>query len=259
MDPNQIMGVGVDIYNSLPKSTQEAMLNPAAATLGKALDGAATLVCSPLLMIGTVSKSLLHKFSAEINQKINGIPQENRDVSKLGLVVKAMEDARYQLSEDDIRKMYVNLISSTVDNRKNNVVNPRLATVVAQFGSDEAEFLKIIYQQKGQQIPLGYLNIENSKNNNTRKATNYLCSSDDGSYLSGKDESIDILNSLGIIEVRDGIWLSAPIYDSRYQAIENILKNSINDKLGENERLELSKCYLRLNVFGHSLCRCIFE
>lgn len=130
MDLNQIANAGLNTYNSLPQSTQEAMLNPAAKTLGKALDGAVTVVCSPLLILGTVSKALLHKFSDEINHKISGIPQENRDTSKLGLVIKAMEEARYQLNKDDIRKMYVNLIASTVDNRKNKAVNPRFATVI---------------------------------------------------------------------------------------------------------------------------------
>lgn len=259
MDPNQIISSGIDVYNSLPLSTQEAMLNPAAKTLGEALNGAATVICSPLIILGAVSKPLLKKFSTEIDNKINKIPSENRDISKLGLVIKAMEESRYQLNKDDIRKMYVNLISSTVDNRKNAVVNPRLATVVAQFGQKEAEFLKIIYQQHLHQMPFGYLVIKNDKNATTRKITNCLYSTDDESYLFGKDETIDIFNSLGIIESQQDSWLFSPIYESRYQALENILKQKVNISLGENENLKLNKCYLRLNSFGSSLCHCIFE
>lgn len=259
MDPNQIISSGIDVYNSLPLSTQEAMLNPAAKTLGEALNGAATVICSPLIILGAVSKPLLKKFSTEIDNKINKIPSENRDISKLGLVIKAMEESRYQLNKDDIRKMYVNLISSTVDNRKNAVVNPRLATVVAQFGQKEAEFLKIIYQQHLHQMPFGYLVIKNDKNATTRKITNCLYSTDDESYLFGKDETIDIFNSLGIIESQQDSWLFSPIYESRYQALENILKQKVHISLGENENLKLNKCYLRLNSFGSSLCHCIFE
>lgn len=259
MDPNQIISSGIDVYNSLPLSTQEAMLNPAAKTLGEALNGAATVICSPLIILGAVSKSLLKKFSTEIDNKINKIPSENRDISKLGLVIKAMEESRYQLNKDDIRKMYVNLIASTVDNRKNTVVNPRLATVVAQFGQKEAEFLKIIYQQQLHQMPFGYLVIKNDKNATTRKITNCLYSTDDESYLFGKDETIDIFNSLGIIESRQDSWLFSPTYESRYQALENILKQTVNISLGENENFKLNKCYLKLNSFGSSLCKCIFE
>ena len=259
MDPNQIISSGIDVYNSLPLSTQEAMLNPAAKTLGEALNGAATVICSPLIILGAVSKPLLKKFSTEIDNKINKIPSENRDISKLGLVIKAMEESRYQLNEDDIRKMYVNLIASTVDNRKNTVINPRLATVVAQFGQKEAEFLKIIYQQQEHQMPFGYLVIKNDKNATTRKITNCLYSTDDESYLFGKDETIDIFNSLGIIESHQDFWLSSSIYESRYQTLENLLKQKVNINLGENESFKLNKCYLKLNSFGSSLCHCIFE
>ena len=106
---------------------------------------------------------------------------------------------------------------------------------------------------------LGYLNIKNSKNTNIIKATNYLCSCDDGSYLSRKDESIDILRSLGIIEVMNDSWLSAPKCGPRYQTIENILKNFVNRSLVENESLELNKCCLKIKSLGRSLCHCISE
>ncbi|MFR0645133.1 DUF4393 domain-containing protein [Limosilactobacillus mucosae] len=255
MDPNQIEAW----KNFLPQSTIEYLVNPSARTIGQALDGVATALCWPLLKLRIIQKAKLEQFTKEIREKNKQIPVENRDSSKVGLAVKAIEEARYQLNEDDIRKLYVNLIASTVDNRKNNVVSPRLATVVAQFGQKEAEFLKIIYQQRLHQMPFGYLVIKNDKNATTRKITNCLYSTDDGSYLFGKDETIDIFNSLGIIESRQDGWLSSPIYESRYQTLENILKQRVNTSLGENESFELNKCYLKLNSFGSSLCHCIFE
>lgn len=259
MDLNQIANAGLNTYNSLPQSTQEAMLNPAAKTLGKALDGAVTVVCSPLLILDTVSKALLHKFSDEINHKISGIPQENRDTSKLGLVIKAMEEARYQLNKDDIRKMYVNLIASTVDNRKNKAVNPRFATVIAQLGSNEAKLLKMIYEQDGYHLPLGYLNIANKQSSTTIKVSGYLCGTDNGDFLSGEDTAIDIISSLGIIELHTDQWLSSDNYMKRYETIEQILKQTVNLTTKKDEEFELKKCYLKLNSFGHSLCHCIFE
>lgn len=259
MDPNQIIGAGVDAYNALDADSKHALTYPSAKTLGNATDGLISLICYPLLKAQIFTQEKLKQYKLEVKEKISEIPENNRDRGKFGLVLKAIEESRYQLNEDDIREMYVNLIASTLDNRKNNFVNPRLASVIAQFGPNEAEFLKIIYHQKNQQMPLGYLNIKNSKNTNIIKATNYLCSCDDGSYLSRKDESIDILRSLGIIEVTNDSWLAAPKYSPRYQTIENILKNFVNRSLGENESLELNKCCLEINSFGRSLCHCIFE
>lgn len=259
MDPNLIIGAGIDVYNSLPSSTQEALLNPAAKTLGEALDGAVTIICSPLLILGTLSKALLHKFSTEVNQKINGIPQSNRDTSKLGLVIKAMEEARYQLTEDDVRRMYVNLIASTVDNRKNHEVSPRLATVVSQFGPNEANFLKVVYQQSNHQVPFGYLTATKLDNISTKEISKYLFSIDNGTYLANQEASMDILRSLGIIDVYTDAWLSSDYYKSRYQTIEEVLKQNTNYSANKDEKLKLNKCYLKFNSFGESLGHCIFE
>mgnify|MGYP005772664195 CR=1 FL=1 len=257
MDPNQIVGTGVDAFNSLPKSTQEALLNPAANTLGKALDGAVTVVCSPLLVLGILSKALLHKFSTEINQKINGIPQKNRDTSKLGLVVKAMEEARYQLNEDDIRKMYVSLISSTVDNRKNNVVNPRLATVVAQFGPDEAKLLKLLYQQDWQQLPYGQLRLDLGNGFGYTFPTKIAIDSN-SKIVNSFNSSLDILVSLGIANDKQSNKLAQS--DDEYATIEKILRATINKPSEyEDNTCNLVNSYINLTNFGYDLCKCIFE
>ena len=255
MDPNQIISMTVDAYNSLPQSTQEDMLNPAAKTLGKALDGAVTVVCSPLLMLGTVSKALLHKFSTEINQKINGIPQDNRDVSKLGLVIKAMEEARYQLNEDDIRQMYVNLISSTVDNRKNNMVNPRLATVVSQLGVSEASLLELLFKADNHTILTSELwgagKTGDFKNSPTVLYTN-------NSFFKNYDSSIDILKSLGVINFPYKRRLTG--HEKDYSLINNYLSTlTPNYQLQENDHSEFREGYIEYTNIGKDLYRCIFE
>lgn len=255
MDPNQLMGIGVNAYNSLPLSTQEAMLNPAAATLGKALDGAATVVCSPLLILGTVSKALLHKFSTEINQKINGIPQENRDTSKLGLVIKAMEEARYQLSEDDVRQMYVNLISSTVDNRKNNVVNPRLATVVAQLGTPEAKLLELLFKANNHTILTSEL-WGTGKKGNFKNSPTVLYTND--SFFKNYDSSIDILKSLGVINFPYKRKLTG--HEKGYSLINDYLSTlTPHFQLSGDDRPEFRDGYIEYTNFGEQLGYCIFE
>ena len=114
MDPNQI-----EAWKAfLPQSTIEYLLNPTAETIGQSLDGIATALCWPLLKLRIIQKNKLKQFAEEIRNKNDQIPVENRDSSKIGLAIKAIEEARYQLNEDDVRQMYVNLISSTVDNDK---------------------------------------------------------------------------------------------------------------------------------------------
>lgn len=256
MDPNLIIGTNIDVYNSLPSSTQEALLNPAAKTLGEALDGAATIICSPLLILGTISKTLLHKFSTEVNQKINGIPQNNRDISKLGLVIKAMEEARYQLTEDDIRHMYVNLIASTVDNRKNNVVNPRLATVVAQFGINEAHLMQKLTQSESKLLLTSQLWAIDS--NSDYWITPRFLSIDD-ELTSRFASSIDTLKSLGVINDFPDRALTETKYKDKYSDMEKYIKG-LNQLFRRQEKITRFKNgYIELSNFGSDLARCIFQ
>ena len=256
MDPNQIISPGIDVYNSLPLSTQEAMLNPAAKTLGEALNGAATVICSPLIILGAVSKSLLKKISTEIDNKINKIPSENRDISKLGLVIKAMEESRYQLNKDDIRKMYVNLISSTVDNRKNNVVNPRLATVVAQFGSDEAHLIKQLAHSESELLLTSQLWAV--EGNSDYWITPRFLSIDD-QITSEFASSIDTLKSLGVINDFLDRALTEAKYQDKYNNMEKNIER-LKQILGHHEKTtKFKNGYIQLSNFGSDLARCIFQ
>ena len=256
MDPNQIISPGIDVYNSLPLSTQEAMLNPAAKTLGEALNGAATVICSPFIILGAVSKSLLKKISTEIDNKINKIPSENRDISKLGLVIKAMEESRYQLNKDDIRKMYVNLISSTVDNRKNNVVNPRLATVVAQFGSDEAHLIKQLAHSESELLLTSQLWAV--EGNSDYWITPRFLSIDD-QITSEFASSIDTLKSLGVINDFLDRALTEAKYQDKYNNMEKNIER-LKQILGHHEKTtKFKNGYIQLSNFGSDLARCIFQ
>ncbi|MBD5808950.1 DUF4393 domain-containing protein [Limosilactobacillus fermentum] len=252
MDPNQIEAW----KNFLPQSTIEYLVNPSARTTGQALDGVATALCWPLLKLRIIQKAKLEQFTKEIREKNKQIPVENRDSSKVGLAVKAIEEARYQLNEDDIRKLYVNLIASTVDNRKNNVVSPRLATVVAQFGPSEAKFLKTIYQQSGQQLPYGQLRLDLG-NGYGYTFPAKIAINDNSNIVNSFNSSLDILVSLGVVNDKSKKLAKS---DDKYSTIEKILRITINmAKELESKELNLVHSYINLTDFGHDLCKCIFE
>ncbi len=256
MDPNQIKAW----EDFLPQSTIEYLLNPTAETIGQSLDGIATALCWPLLKLRIIEKNKLEQFANEIRNKNSQIPIENRDSSKIGLAIKAIEEARYQLSKDDIRKMYVNLISSTVDNRKNDVVTPRLATVVSQLGSDEAYFLNTINRMKNHSIIYGYMSIVDNKTFATSDLPDRFYSTGDDTYTLLNMASINILESLGIIEVHERASLTSNLYTKHYKFLEIFLRSRVeNIKLPKNEAFEFTHAYIRTTNFGDHLLDCIFE
>lgn len=263
MDPNQILGIAADTFNSLDPKSKEALTYPSARTLGNAADGLISLVFYPLLKAQIFTHEKLKQYRKEVSEKISHIPENNRDTSKFGLVLKAIEESRYQLNEDDIRKLYVNLIASTVDNRKNNVVNPRLATVVSQFGGTEADLLNEIHLSKNRSLQTAEIWAFSDNHAYNYKASQRF------TFAHGKPtlkyhSSIDVLKSLGVINATNKRKLEGNYYKQIYNLMNNNIKSSkyylnINNSLNENEHLEFMPSYITLTDFGVNLCRCIFE
>lgn len=259
MDPNQI-----EAWKAfLPQSTIEYLLNPAAETIGQSLDGIATALCWPLLKLRIIQKNKLKQFAEEIRNKNDQIPVENRDSSKIGLAIKAIEEARYQLNEDDVRQMYVNLIASTVDNRKNSIVNPRLATVVSQFGIKEAKLMKEIYLSDNRSLPTSEIwAFAKDLRYNYKLSQRYV-------FIHNKPtlqyhSSIDILKSLGVINATNKRKLTTGNSEQNYKIMKDIIQaskdyKSMKDVLNENEYLQYMPSYITLTDFGRNLCHCIFE
>lgn len=263
MDPNQIIGMGVDAYNSLDDESKHALTYPTAKTLGLAIDGLVSFICYPLLKARIFTQSKLKQYQNETAAKINKIPDVNRDSSKLGLVVKAIEESQYQINEDDIRKMYVNLIASTVDNRKNSIVNPRLATVVSQFGIKEAKLMKEIYLSDNRSLPTSEIwAFAKDLRYNYKLSQRYV-------FIHNKPtlqyhSSIDILKSLGVINATNKRILTTGNSEQNYKIMKDIIQaskdyKSMKDVLNENEYLEYMPSYITLTDFGRDLCHCIFE
>ena len=106
-----------DLKDVLPESTLEALLNPAAKSIGTAVGGLCDLIFFPLHKLGIYTEQKLKEYSDKIKQKTDDIPVENRDASKLNLVFKALEDSKYQINEEELQEAFANLIASTIDNR----------------------------------------------------------------------------------------------------------------------------------------------
>lgn len=251
MDPNHF----IDIYNALPENTKEAFLNPTAQSIGDAMGGAVKFILTPFRMLGIIGDQVYDDFKSKITKKSKDIPLENRDSSKLGLVLKAIEESRYQLNEDLLREIYANLVVSSVDNRKNNKITPRYATALSQLGVDDVRFLQKLYFAEYHNFPCGRLISKQDGGSVILTEPAYYPTN--GSIAVHIAETLDILESLGLIKVFFDTWLSRDIYLQKYSEIEGFLKSFNPSYLANN--IELEKGYIKLSDFGLSLCSCIFE
>lgn len=252
LDPNQLKA----IEDFLSQSTVSLLLNPSAKTLGESLQAVTGWLCRPLLKLGIINKQKLALFEQEIVDSNKQIPEQHRSREKIGLTIKAIEEAKYQLDDDDIRHMFVHLISSTVDDRKNNLVSPRLATVVSQFGPKEAELVQELHHTDTHIIVSSQM-WANEGDSDFWITPRFIISPSFG-ITDGLSSSIDTLKSLGVINIRLDRHLTEKNYVEQYAKLEQFIEETqTNTKLYKS--IKFKNGYIELSSFGKDLVRCIWQ
>ena len=246
-----------DLKDVLPESTLEALLNPAAKSIGTAVGGLSDFIFYPLHKLGIYTEQKLKEYSDKIKQKTNDIPIENRDASKLNLVFKALEDSKYQVNEEELQEAFANLIASTIDNRVNKFITPRFSTALAELGSEDAQLINIIAKQPNFQMVCGDLIVMYKKDGSSKPISDLWMSTTDSAVFSMPD-SVDTLDALKIISVTRNEWFLADAYQTNYKIMENALKAKYHmSNLKENEEVQLRKGCLRTTTFGKHFISCV--
>lgn len=230
------------IFSIVPDSTKEEALNPTSNLVGQAFRGLAHIVLDPLVRHNIVKDAEMEDFANKIRNKTNEVPNENRDDSKIGLAYKAMEDSVYQLNEETLREMFANLISASVDNRKNQHVRSSFSSILKDLSSDDANLFRIIFKESV--VPTGSIRVHNSKTlQGTEFIENVILLSD---YEIHKPSSLDILNRFGLITIKTNSGLVAEKYAKRYERYENSSTfKSIEEQLPrKTETIELDSAIL---------------
>ncbi|WP_059170232.1 DUF4393 domain-containing protein [Bacillus sp. FJAT-27445] len=213
------MSNGFKLFSIIPDSTKEEALNPATNLIGQAFRGIAHKVLDPLVKYNIVKDKEMEDFITKIRTKTDIVPVENRDSSKLGLTLKAVEDGSYQLNSEILRDMFSNLISATVDNRKNDVIKPSFSSILKDLSPIEASLFETI--SKVNRLPLVTIRIENDI---TKEGLDYLKNI---LLLNNKPihdlASLNSLQRLGLIEVSQHTYLIAPQYAVQY---DNFLQST---------------------------------
>lgn len=250
LKPNQLEAIS----NAVPESTREKLLNPPAKIIGDSIAGILGKVFRPLQEWKIVNEHHLEEFKDNIYDNLSQIPENNRDASKLGLVLKAFEEAKYQLDEKELRNYFSNLISSSVDNRKNSAITPRFATVLSQLGKDEAILLKNLNNQDRHAI-LGYLSIATPDSKEVSKISPVTLVWNRLTYEFEFEKSLDILSSLGVININYDRKLPGDLHELQISELKKCLTFMYGKqyKLEENQKLLFYRGVVTCSEFGNQL------
>lgn len=261
IDPNE------PHIGSLPISheTGDAFAKPIATSIGEAsktiLDGIFHLALDPVRKFNIQREADLERFKQEIQNSVENVPEEFHDDSKIGLILKAIEDSRYQLNDEEIRSMFTKLITSTIDSRTNSCISPKYSSIIAEMTSAEARLLRDIYFNTGAVVPLASLKVENKSDYSSRNLGQDFLLFDN--YSDNKRMlDLSLLESSNLIKFHKNIRLVHPHFANVINTFTGTFPNDLNEilpDLSDNEEVMFEHSYYDLTELGESFCKIVFS
>lgn len=245
--------------DGIPESTKEELLNPPAILLGQALSGIIHAVFDPLLKFNIVRDQQLNDFKEKVQAGTNKIPEENRDDNKIGLTLKAFEESKYQLDSEELRQMFANLISSTVDNRINSTVQPSFSSILKELTPADANLVKLFSEET--YVPLVSIRAQDKDGTGMNIKSNILIFNDE---TIDNELSLFSLERLGLVILDTDSELKSIANQTRYQNfVDHPIYSSIQEMLPINSEnfslteIKLNKGTAKLTPFGVAFISCV--
>lgn len=87
----------------------------------------------------------LELYKQELSQKIASIPEENLIEPSIQTTAQALENSKYCIESEELRKLFVNLISKSMDSHYTSNVHPSFAEIIKQMSPIDARILKTLH------------------------------------------------------------------------------------------------------------------
>lgn len=250
--------------NIFPENTTDALLTPAATSLGAAfkdiVEAISNKTLGPIKRYNLVKEQELKDFEDKLNTNINNIPEENRDQSKMGITFKALEDSKYQLNKEIMREAFANLISNSLDSSKNSTISPKYSDILRNMSSREASLFSKIFNNNLGIVPVITLDAK-GKNNVTRRILDYTLIMNDKTVIHTEQISLSLLEASNLIKIRENSSWAAPHLIELYEYMEKYWVNfdSYKDSLSDDEKLVMTEHTLELTLLGEELADILFS
>lgn len=254
---------------AIPKELLTNLLGPATVGIGQGLGGVVNFIMNPLRKLNVITEKNYKDFVEKINVETNKIPEDNRDSSKLGIALKIMEDARYQLDEEDMREYFSRLVAGTIDNRKNSKISPRFSSILSELTTTDANLLKLIHNNNSvRRAALARVRIFNKETKIWRDIESKIILTPD--KITYQPTSFETLVSFGLIDYNETEAASSKIFRDVYDSFkESEYYNNLKERAVEITKkstayppsktsIQYAKGSVILTQSGKDFCSLIF-
>jgi hypothetical protein len=203
-------------------------------------------------LVGVGREYFEDQFPQDMAQKTAGIPDDHLVAPRPSVGVPAMQGLAYSVDEPDLKEMYLNLLTTAVDDRRANGAHPAFAEIIKQLAPDEANDLNITLARDV--LPCVRLDLKTDSGFNTLR-THLLPLGDDDGPLEEPHQAtwVDNWQRLGLVDVDYTSYLTrTDAYDwvearPEYQRLQG----------PAGDKLKIKKGILRRTDFGEAFRRAV--
>lgn len=194
-------------------------------------------------------------FLKDIVTEVSNIPIDQIQEPKLSVLGPALEASKYYIDDEELRSLFAKLIAASMDNSKNEVLQPAFVEIIKQMSPIDAKNLINLYDIKDKQNPIVSIILESKDSKNYKEVFDHFYIENIGNISHVRvASSLLNLKRLGLIEINYGVFLSD---ENRYLSYENHpiinqFKNEYNDDL---HSIKLKKGLIKITNFGMDFCK----
>ncbi|KAF5071759.1 hypothetical protein DSECCO2_209250 [anaerobic digester metagenome] len=108
-----------------------------------------SFVLYPVKKANITYRYKLECFEDELKSRASQIPEDCKHIPSLMIAGPTLEALKYTYDEKELREMYLNLLASSMDSRKDNSLHPSYIEIIRQMNSFDATLFKFLALQKG--------------------------------------------------------------------------------------------------------------
>ena len=194
-------------------------------------------------------------FLKNIVTEVTNIPKDQIQEPKMSVLGPALEAYKYYIDDEELRMLFAKLIAASMDNSKNDTLQPPFVEIVKQMTPIDAKNLTSLYNIKDKQNPIVSIILENKDTRDYKEVFNHFYI-ENISNIPHKRIASSLINleRLGLIEINYGVFLSDENTYLPYEnhPIINQFKNEYNDDL---HSIELKKGLIKITNFGMDFCK----
>lgn len=191
----------------LPDSVDNAVKNltdKPTLGIGQTLADAWYLVFSPITQAANKRRMKyaheLENYNHELLNAIEAISEENLVEPSIQITAQALENSKYCIESEELRKMFVNLISKSMDKRHVSNVHPSFAEIIKQMSPVDARIFQSLSSKYSFPLVDYVLRDPDTQQYSLQFSTVYLPSVPDIS-METASACISSLNRLGLIDI----------------------------------------------------------